>query len=102
VRSVSAYLARLEAGESPQEGATEVLAAATARGEAIFLALRTCDGLDPARFRAEFGAGPEAWFDAPLRELVAAGLLAREPVTGMIALTARGRLLSDSVFERFV
>ncbi|NNL67050.1 MAG: hypothetical protein HKP30_12455, partial [Myxococcales bacterium] len=101
VRVVSAYLARLADGGSPQAEAPEVLAPETARGEAAFLALRTADGLDPARFEREFGAPPEAFFAEALAELRAAGLIVgggAEP----IVLTARGRLLSDGVFERFV
>jgi len=101
LRSVGAYLEAVASGRSPQEGPTERLAPATARGEAVFLALRTAEGLDPAVFQAEFGQAPEAWFGEALAELTAAGLLAGTPAGG-IALTPRGRLLSDTVFERFV
>ncbi len=101
LRAVDAYLARVHAGESPEAGPAEVLAPETARGEAVFLALRTEDGLDPARFEAEFGSPPERWFQTEFEELRAAGLLSRTR-EGVIRLTPRGRLLSDSVFERFV
>ena len=101
VRSVEAYLAALAEGRTPQEGETERLEAATARGEALFLALRTARGLDPDRFAAEFGEPPEAWFGEALHELAEAGLLGRTG-RGWLVLTPRGRLLADTVFERFV
>lgn len=101
VRGVSDYLARLSDGGSPQDGPAEVLSPATARGEAMFLALRTADGLSTAHFAREFGAPPEAFFGDALAELRAAGLLAGGGAAPIV-LTARGRLLSDAVFERFV
>lgn len=101
LRGVDAYLARVAAGGSPQAGETEVLAPATARGEAVFLALRTSEGLDPADFETEFGAPPEAFFGPAIDELCEAGLL-ESAEDGPLRLSPRGRLLSDSVFERFV
>ena len=81
--------------------ACEVLSAPVARGEALFLALRTARGLDAARFAAEFGAPPRGFFARSIDELVAAGLLA-ERQGGDLYLTPRGRLLADSVAEHFV
>jgi oxygen-independent coproporphyrinogen-3 oxidase len=101
VRSVGTYLARVAAGRSPEEGEPERLDAATARGETMFLALRTAAGLDPAAFAAEFGAEPAHFFGPALAELRDAGLLECAP-GGALRLTRRGRLLSDTVFERFV
>jgi oxygen-independent coproporphyrinogen-3 oxidase len=101
VRSVAAYLERVGAGRSPEAGDPERLDAATARGEAMFLALRTAAGLDPAAFAAEFGAEPGHFFGPALAELRDAGLLECAP-GGTLRLTRRGRLLSDTVFERFV
>jgi oxygen-independent coproporphyrinogen-3 oxidase len=86
------------AGEGAQ---VEVLGAESARGEAVFLGLRQLAGLEAAPFAAEFGAPPRAFFAAPIAELVGAGLLAESPA-GDLALTSRGRLLSDSVFTCFV
>ncbi len=93
-RALAAWLA----GEGVE---VEVIGAASARGEAVFLGLREVAGLEAARFAAEFGAPPRAFFAGPIAELVAAGLL-RESAAGDLALTARGRLLSDSVFTHFV
>lgn len=86
---------------SPDAPAREVLAGATARGEAVFLALRTRAGLDARGFAAEFGGPPRAFFAKEIDELVGAGLV-EEAGEGALRLTRRGRLLSDSVFAHFV
>jgi oxygen-independent coproporphyrinogen-3 oxidase len=99
-RALGAYLEAVEAGASPQASA-EVLAPAVARGEAAFLALRTRRGLAAAAFAREFGLPPRALFAEAIDELCEAGLL-RESGEGDLALTPAGRLLADSVFERFV
>ncbi len=99
-RGLGAYLERIEAG-LPAADEVESLSEATARGEAVFLALRLCAGLDASRFAAEFGAAPRAFFAEPIARCVALGLL-QEAADGSLALTPRGRLLSDSVFAEFV
>jgi oxygen-independent coproporphyrinogen-3 oxidase len=101
LRAPGAYLARVEAGESAEAGPAEVLDAATARGEAMFLSLRTRRGVDAAAFAAEFGGPPRGFFDAEIEGLLAQSLL-REGAGGDLRLTHRGRLLSDSVFAHFV
>jgi oxygen-independent coproporphyrinogen-3 oxidase len=101
LRALDAYLAAVEAGRSPEAGPAEVLGFETARGEAVFLALRTARGLDAADFAAEFGAVPRAFYAAAIEPLVAAGLLCEAP-EGDLRLSARGRLLSDTVFAHFV
>ena len=60
-RGLDVWQARVEAGQAGAVDAAEILDAATARGEAIFLALRTARGLDAAAFAAEFGAPPRAF-----------------------------------------
>jgi oxygen-independent coproporphyrinogen-3 oxidase len=101
VRDLHAYLERIARGESPDAGPAERLTAATARGEAIFLALRTRWGVDAERFAEEFGASPRGFFGEAIEALVDAGFLT-EDARGDLRLTASGRLVSDSVFERFV
>ncbi len=96
-RTLEAYLA-VVGGRAAE---IEVLNPHTARGEAVFLALRTASGLDAARFAAEFGAPPRAFFGDEITALCAQGLLA-EGDTGRLRLTPRGRMLSDSVFAHFV
>ena len=99
-RSLDAWLARVErAPASPPE--VEIPDAATARGEAAFLGLRTAAGLDAAVFREVFGAAPRAFFAEAIDALCAAGLLA-EDAAGDLRLTSRGVLLADTVAARFV
>jgi len=97
-RELPRYLEAVRAGAPPQ---LEVLGPAVARGEAVFLALRTARGLDARAFAQEFGAPPRGFFAQPIETLVAAGLLT-EGALGDLRLTARGRRLSDGVFEQFV
>jgi oxygen-independent coproporphyrinogen-3 oxidase len=99
-RALGDYLARVESGR-PACSEPEILDAATARAEAVFLSLRQCRGLDAARFAAEFGAAPRAFFACAIESFARSGLL-RESADGGLALTARGRLLADTVFAEFV
>jgi len=68
--------------------------------EAFFLGLRLNAGTDLAKISADFGAARVAGFGSAILELVQAGLMEQEKNT--VRLTARGRLLSNEVFERFV
>jgi len=97
-RALDAYL---EVAAGRREAEVEVLAPAVARGEAVFLALRTVAGLDAGRFAAEFGAPPQAFFGPAIEALCRCELLERRG-GGDLRLTPRGRLLSDSVFAHFV
>jgi len=101
LRAPEAYLARVETDRSAEAAPPEILAAATARGEALFLALRTRRGVDSAAFEAEFGRPPRGFFGAEIELLVGQGLL-QERVSGDLSLSARGCLLADSVFAHFV
>ncbi len=101
VRTEAEYLARIESGRAADAAPPEALDARTARGEAAFLALRTGRGLAADPFAAEFGGPPRAFFAEPIDRLVAAGLVVEAPA-GDLQLTARGRILSDSVFAEFV
>jgi coproporphyrinogen III oxidase-like Fe-S oxidoreductase len=99
-RSLAAWQARVEAGDcEPPEH--ERLGAATARGEAAFLALRTREGLRAAAFAAEFGAPPRACFGAAIERLVRDELL-RESPSGDLALAPRAWLFADTVAVHFV
>jgi coproporphyrinogen III oxidase-like Fe-S oxidoreductase len=97
-RGLDAYFAMVT---DRQDAEVEVLSARAARGEAVFLALRTASGLDAARFAEEFGAGPRRFFHDEIAALCAQGLIG-ESDTGGLWLTPRGRMLSDSVFAHFV
>jgi len=97
---VPTYLSQAAVGTAAE---VERLSPRTALGEAIFLGLRqVAAGVRAAAIAAEFGGTPRDFFAPQIDALVAAGLLAEEPETGDLRLTARGQMLSDSVFERFV
>lgn len=101
VRDLQTYLTRIGNGQPPSAGPDEIFDASTARGEAIFLALRGARGLRAAEFADEFGAPPRAFFESAIDRLVDAGLL-DESASGDLQLSARGRLLADTVSTEFV
>jgi putative oxygen-independent coproporphyrinogen III oxidase len=68
--------------------------------ETFFLGLRLSRGVDLEKVSGEFGAPAVAALRPPVVELMQAGLL--EQRGKVISLTARGRLLSNEVFERFI
>jgi oxygen-independent coproporphyrinogen-3 oxidase len=82
-------------------GPTEIFDVETARGEAAFLALRGSRGLLAAEFESEFGQLPRVFFGPVIDRLLEGGLLDEEG-SGDLCLSARGRLLADSVFTEFV
>jgi len=84
-------------------GALETLSLETARGEAVFLALRQREGLSARRFAAEFGAPPRHFFAAEIDDLVARGWLVEgRTAPGDLVLSPAGRLVADSVAAEFV
>jgi oxygen-independent coproporphyrinogen-3 oxidase len=101
VRDLRTYLDRIAQQRPTAAGPTEVFAVETARGEAAFLALRGSRGLLAAEFESEFGQPPRAFFGPALDRLIEAGLL-DEAGSGDLRLSARGRLLADSVSAEFV
>jgi oxygen-independent coproporphyrinogen-3 oxidase len=100
-RSLAVWLARIEGGGAAEPPQREAPAAATARGEAVFLALRTRAGLDAAQFAAEFGAPPRHFFAEAIDALLVLGLLA-ESAAGDLRPTARSWLFADTVATHFV
>lgn len=101
LRRVDDYVSELARDRLPEAGSPEHLSASTARGEAMFLALRTAKGLSAEEFAAEFGGTPRDFFETEICELVVDGLL-QEADAGDLRLSRRGRLLADSVSARFV
>jgi len=99
-RDLAVYLSRVESGE-PAGAEIERLDARTARGEAVFLALRRRQGLAADRFRREFGASPRSFYRASIEKLTAEALLL-ESRNGDLRLTPRGRQLADRVCQYFV
>jgi oxygen-independent coproporphyrinogen-3 oxidase len=67
--------------------------------ESFFLGLRLNRGVDTAHVREEFGEAA-AKYDEAIAELETDGLLCRSE--DKLGLTARGRLLSNEVFQKFI
>ncbi|MAG33573.1 MAG: coproporphyrinogen III oxidase [Deltaproteobacteria bacterium] len=101
-RTLSDWLARVDV--CPAEvGEEEILSAETARGEAVFLALRRREGLSARTFEAEFGDPPRRFFAAAIARARSLGWLCEDsPGPGDFALTPAGRLVADSVAAEFV
>ncbi len=68
--------------------------------EAWFLGLRLVEGVSVERLREEFGDPAIAAYDRVLADLMDEGLLAARG--DRVALTMRGRMLSNEVFGRFL
>ena len=101
-RNLDEWLVKVEASPG-QAGDQESLSAATARGEAVFLALRQQDGLSARTFEAEFGGPPRDFFEADIDAMRSRGWLSEgEPAAGDLRLTNAGRLMADSVAAAFV
>jgi oxygen-independent coproporphyrinogen-3 oxidase len=91
---LSEYLAGTEESE------VDVVERAAEMEEAWFLGLRLVEGVSLPALRAEFGDAAVAVFDGVVAELLEDGLLARD--RDRVALTMRGRMLSNEVFGRFL
>jgi oxygen-independent coproporphyrinogen-3 oxidase len=101
VRHPREYVAACGTGCQPvlrQE--VEVIDHRLEMGETMMLGLRLAEGVSDTRFQARFGQGLEEVFGAELVELRECGLL--EWDGSLARLTARGRLLGNWVFVRFV
>ncbi len=68
--------------------------------ESFFLGLRLNRGVDLELLRAEFGSDNVAASESTIEECCREGLLEKQGAT--LRLTARGRLLSNEVFARFL
>jgi oxygen-independent coproporphyrinogen III oxidase len=68
--------------------------------ETFFLGLRLNGGIDLQKLRADFGDESIALFSEPIADFVRTGLM--ESLGDVIRLTAKGQLLSNEVFERFI
>ncbi|HEX8817807.1 MAG TPA: radical SAM family heme chaperone HemW [Terriglobales bacterium] len=68
--------------------------------EAFFLGLRLNSGVDLREVASEFGEDVVSQFSQTIDGLVSGGVMVRDG--DIVRLTARGRLLSNEVFERFL
>lgn len=90
-------LERYVAGE---RGERTIVSREQALEECFFLGLRLNRGVDLETVSRDVGSAALAGHQAIFREMVKNGLLVKDGNT--IRLTARGRLLSNEVFERFL
>ena len=84
--------------------ASETITPALAMGQTAILALRLNEGLDLDAFAQRFGRRAEEVFGAQIDELTRWSLIhtVTDGNTRRLRLTARGRLVGNDVFERFV
>jgi oxygen-independent coproporphyrinogen III oxidase len=68
--------------------------------EAFFLGLRLNRGIDLQTLERAFGENQVGAYHQSISELAEAGLIEKDAAT--IRLTAKGRMLSNEVFERFI
>jgi oxygen-independent coproporphyrinogen-3 oxidase len=77
-----------------------VVSRSSALEESFFLGLRLTGGVNLPELSATFGEPVVGNFRDTIAELVEAGLMLHD--SGFIRLTARGRLVSNDVFEKFL
>ena len=84
----------------PVVDGVEVVDRKTAMAETLMLGLRLSAGVSHDAFAARFGATLRSVYGPTLDDLTNVGLL--HTSNGAVTLTARGRLLGNEVFSRFV
>ncbi len=98
-RDMDTYISLLKQGRRPISG-KESLSRDQQMIEAIYLGLRTTDGIDLAGFEDRFGTDFTQLFGTVGDELAGWGLI--HMADGRCALTRPGMLLLDSIVDRFV
>jgi oxygen-independent coproporphyrinogen-3 oxidase len=98
-RDRAAYEAAALAGEAIP-GDSEELTGDARTGEAVMLALRTCEGVDAGTFRERYGVDVFTHYAPVIAEYAAAGLLVADERS--VRLTARGRFLANDVCGAFL
>jgi oxygen-independent coproporphyrinogen-3 oxidase len=91
--SLDAYMNRVSHTVTP-------VSAQAAIEESFFLGLRLNRGSDLERLSTEFGPEAIALWESAIQQCLREGLLEQQATT--LRLTARGRLLSNEVFARFL
>ena len=96
---VNQYIACIRMGKAPIEG-RETLTKQQQIMEAIYLGLRTVEGIDMLRFKKEFGIAFEKLFAAALPDIISQGWVSLSKTR--CALTPRGMLLIDGIANRLI
>ncbi|MBI2965111.1 MAG: radical SAM family heme chaperone HemW [Chloroflexi bacterium] len=78
----------------------EAIAPPLEMAETMMMGLRLDDGIDAQAFRDRFGVAVDTVYGSEIRELVGLGLIEFD-MRG-VRLTARGQLLGNEVFQRFM
>lgn len=99
VRGPADYIARIRSCGSPEAG-HEGSDPKKAMGEMLMMGLRLSEGVQATRFRQRFGQELFTEYGSQLEELLTAGLIESDGQS--VRLTARGRLLGNQVFLRFL
>jgi putative oxygen-independent coproporphyrinogen III oxidase len=97
-RTPTEYLESIEQSRHPATP-EEPPSRRSLRGERIMLALRRCDGVDPAELSEWVGCDFQEEYTAEIEKLTKEGLLS--VTIDNVRLTEEGILLSDSVFEEW-
>ena len=98
-KDLPAYIADLRSGRLPVDG-REQLDHSQMITEAVYLGLRTADGIDGAWFAERFEESFEQLFGGLVRRFESEGLM--RSAGGRFALTDRGMLLLDTIATEFV
>ena len=93
------YRQRVLSGQ-PARGDGQILTQSDAMAEYMFLGLRLAEGVSQHDFEREFGLSFEDAYGSVPADMVRLGLLLQTDET--LALTRRGMLLSNQVFNRFL
>ena len=99
VLGIDEYIGRIRAGQSPIAETTDLTEHDLA-AETMFMGLRLNVGVSYAHFRDRCGAELDDLYGDVFTELIELGLLERDTLG--VRLTARGRVLGNQVFQRFV
>lgn len=99
ILGVDDYIGAVAAGRLPRAETTN-LAPTDLMAETMLMGLRLDQGVGEAHFAARCGVSLDTAYSTTLAELVDQGLVER--TAGRVRLTARGRMLGNRVFERFV
>jgi oxygen-independent coproporphyrinogen-3 oxidase len=99
VLSPEEYVKLILAGQSPLAGREEI-DTSLEMSETMIMGLRLCKGVSFEEFEERFHCSVLTVYGDQMRELVGQGLL--DMSDKGVKLTARGRLLGNEVFERFL
>jgi oxygen-independent coproporphyrinogen-3 oxidase len=96
---VDQYIACIRKGKAPIE-ARETLTKSQQIMEAVYLGLRTVEGIDMFRFEKKFGVAFAAMFSGVLPDIISQGWISLSK--NRCALTPRGMLLIDGIADRLI